>query len=57
MSVSLALLQQKVAPCISYKDFTYTYETENRPIRVYKDANARLTLDDFFAKLAINFGA
>ena len=57
MSVSLALLQQKVAPCISYKDFTYTYETENRSIRVYKDANARLTLDDFFAKLAINFGA
>ena len=27
-----------------------------REIRVYKDANARLTLEDFFAKLAINYG-
>ena len=43
------------APTVNYEDMTYSYDIPNRPIRVYKDANARLTLADFYAKLALNF--
>ena len=39
-----------------YEDMTYDESVSCRPIRVYKDANARLTLADFFAKLKINYG-
>ena len=39
-----------------YEDMTYVTEESCRPIRVYKDANVRLTLADFFAKLKINYG-
>ena len=35
---------------------SYVPGKAGREIRVYKDANARLTLEDFFAKLAINYG-
>lgn len=50
--------------CVSYDmvkaptvlaDMTYSFENDNREIRVYHSVNARLTLEDFFAKLAINF--
>lgn len=43
------------APRIA-EDMTYIYGQNNREIRVYKYLDARLTLEDFFAKLYINFG-
>lgn len=36
-------------------DGTYSFENRNRPVRVYHTVDHRLTLEDFFAKLAINF--
>ena len=36
-------------------DMTYSFENNNRAIRVYRFVDSRLTLEDFFAKLAINF--
>ncbi len=39
------------------KDMHYIHGQENREIRVYRTAETRLTLEDFFAKLMINFGA
>lgn len=44
------------APRIA-EDMTYIHEQDNREIRVYHDLDARLTLEDFFAKLKINFGS
>ncbi len=44
------------APNVDPETLRYLYDRENRKIRVYKDANARLTLEDFFAKLQINYG-
>lgn len=38
------------------EDMTYIHNQKNRDIRVYKTAETRLTLEDFFAKLAINYG-
>lgn len=43
------------APSIAYTDMKYSFAEENRKIRVYKQVNARLTMEDFYAKLAINF--
>lgn len=43
------------APRIA-EDMTYIHGQNNREIRVYHYLDARLTLEDFFAKLAINFG-
>lgn len=43
------------APCIRYEDMKYTYEAKNRDIRVYKQVNARTTLNDFFAKMKLNY--
>lgn len=43
------------APRIDPADMTYIYNTGNRKIRVYHTLNARLTLEDFFCKLQINF--
>lgn len=43
------------APRIA-EDMTYILDTDNRPIRVYTSLDARLTLEDFFAKLKINYG-
>lgn len=37
-------------------DGRYSFENQNRPIRVYHTVDHRLVLEDFFAKLAINFG-
>ncbi len=42
------------APCIK-EDMTYSFEQENRKIRVYDRVDARLTISDFYAKLAINY--
>lgn len=44
------------APTISYQDMTYSFDNQNRAIRVYKDANERITIQDFFAKLQLNYG-
>jgi purine nucleosidase len=43
------------APTIAYKTMKYSFDNNNRSIRVYNQVNARLTLEDFFAKLSINF--
>ena len=43
------------APEIDVETLKYIHTGSNRPIRVYKDANARLTLADFYAKLALNY--
>lgn len=37
-------------------DMSYSFRNENRPIRVYRKVDSRMVLEDFFAKLAINFG-
>lgn len=37
-------------------DMRYSLENSNRPIRVYRSVDNRMVLEDFFAKLAINFG-
>ena len=42
------------APHIN-EDMTYDFDGSNRKIRVYKAINARLILDDMFAKLKINY--
>ena len=34
---------------------TYIHGQDNREIRVYRSLDVRLTLEDFFAKLALNF--
>jgi len=44
------------SPIINYEDYTYDFSVKNRKIRVYKQINPRLILDDFFAKININFG-
>lgn len=52
------MFEEVEAPNICIDDMSYYYD-ENRPnrkIRVYHDANARMTLEDFFAKLQINYG-
>lgn len=43
------------APTISYEDQTYDFSTENRPIRVYKHVDSRIAMEDFYAKLKINY--
>lgn len=43
------------APSIGYEDMRYDYSKPNRSIRVYKQLNTRLTMEDFYAKLMINF--
>jgi inosine-uridine nucleoside N-ribohydrolase len=42
------------APQIS-KEMYYIHKQNNRPIRVYHTIDARFTLEDFYAKLAINY--
>ena len=42
------------APGIA-EDMTYIHGQDNREIRVYRSLDVRLTLEDFFAKLALNF--
>lgn len=43
------------APMFS-KEMYYIHGQNNRPIRVYHTLDSRFTLEDFYAKLAINFG-
>lgn len=43
------------APCFDIKTMKYIKGTNNRKIRVYHTLNSRLTLEDFFCKLQINF--
>lgn len=43
------------APRVDPETCRYIHDQPNREIRVYKDANVRLTLEDFFCKLAINY--
>ena len=46
--------EMKPAPRV-YKDMRYIHGQNNREIRVYNSIDSRMTLEDFFAKLAINF--
>ncbi|MDO4467589.1 MAG: nucleoside hydrolase [Bacillota bacterium] len=43
------------APRIDLEDMHYIFENKNREIRVYHSIDYRLTLEDFFAKLWLNF--
>lgn len=43
------------APVCDPETMKYIHTGENRRIRVYKNLNARLVLEDLFCKLAINF--
>ena len=43
------------APNINYDNMKYEHNKTNRTIRVYKDVNPRLTMEDFYAKLMINY--
>lgn len=43
------------APCIDTDTMKYIYGQGNREIRVYHKLNDRLTLEDFFCKLQLNF--
>lgn len=43
------------APRIA-EDMTYIHNQGNREIRVYHTLNSRMLMEDFYAKLAINFG-
>lgn len=44
------------APVIDYKTMQYCHREETKLIRVYKKVDARLTFQDFFAKLKLNYG-
>lgn len=60
IAVFLEELEQKnydmiPAPYVT-KDMYYIHNQKNRPIRVYRQCEVRLTLEDFFSKLAINYG-
>lgn len=50
--VSYEMIQ---APTV-LSDMTYSFQNQNRPIRVYHSVDSRIVLEDFFAKLALNFG-
>lgn len=43
------------APVVD-EDMHYIHHQNNRPIRVYRRVDARFTMEDFYAKLAIQFG-
>lgn len=43
------------APYVNVEDMTYQCSGGNREIRVYDSIDYRITLEDFFAKLAINY--
>ena len=43
------------APCIDTDTMKYIHGQGNREIRVYHKLNDRLTLEDFFCKLQLNF--
>lgn len=43
------------APLFS-RDMYYVHEQNNRPIRVYHSVDSRLTMEDFYCKLQINYG-
>ena len=42
------------APFIT-EEMHYIFEGLNRPIRVYNDLDQRFIMEDFFAKLALNY--
>lgn len=44
----------KPAPRVT-RDMFFIHQQNNRPIRVYKHIDARMTLEDFFCKLAMNY--
>ena len=51
----LDIFDEVHAPNINYDDLKYEHNTVNRKIRVYNFVNPRLTMEDFYAKMMINF--
>ncbi len=49
------LYEELQAPTIDLKTMKYSYENENRKIRVYHHIDVRITMEDFYTKLALNF--
>ncbi len=49
------IYDMRPAPCVNYKDMTYIHGNSTRDIRVYKTLDPRATMEDFYAKLSINF--
>ena len=47
--------EMRPAPRIG-RDMRYEHSETGRPIRVYRDMDVRMDLEDFFAKLKLNFG-
>ncbi|MBR4235070.1 MAG: nucleoside hydrolase [Clostridia bacterium] len=44
------------APAVDPADMTYIHDTGYRPIKVYRRMDARTVLEDFFAKMQLQFG-
>ena len=49
------IYDMRPAPCVNYEDMTYIHGTSTRDIRVYNTLDSRATMEDFYAKLSINF--
>jgi inosine-uridine nucleoside N-ribohydrolase len=49
------LYEEISAPTIEYESMKYNFENGNRRIRVYHHIDVRLTMEDFYAKLALNY--
>lgn len=43
------------APIVNYDDMTYQHDNSLRDIRMYHTLDSRKTMEDFYAKLAINY--
>lgn len=43
------------APTVNYSDMTYSHGESSRDIRMYHTLDSRITMEDFYAKLAINY--
>ena len=49
------IFEMMPAPCFDLETMKYIHGQNNREIRVYHKLNDRLTLEDFFCKLQLNF--
>lgn len=49
------IYDMKPAPTVNVKDMTYIHGESSREIRVYRQLDPRIVLEDFFCKMAINF--
>ncbi len=49
------IYELRPAPYVNYEDLKYIHGKNTRSIRVYKMLDSRTTMEDFYAKLALNF--